>query len=105
MTLLIEMRFEKKEIDLDFKYDEYRILGLVQMISIEQNVWLCRWQHIVKKKDEKWYAEKWLIEVNDLEEKRDQYSNVLMQDFSILIQFIFFSSLESESLRLKISFF
>ena len=99
------MRFEKKKTDFDFKYDEYRILDFVQIISIEQNVWLCRWQHTVKRKDEKWYAKKWLTEMNDLEKRKNQYSNVFMQNFSILIQFIFFSSLESENLRLKISFF
>ena len=98
------MRFEKKKTDFEFRYDEYKILDLVQMVSVEQNVWFCRWQHTVKKENEKWYTKKWLAEMNDLEEKKDQYSNVLMQDFSILIQFIFFSSLESESLRLKISF-
>ena len=98
------MRFGKKKTDFDFRYDEYKILDFVQMISIEQNVWFCRWQHIVKKKNEKWYAEKWLTEMNDFEEKKNQYSNVFMQDFSILIQFIFFSNLESENLRLKISF-
>ena len=111
MILSIKMRFERKEIDQNFEYNEYRISDLVQMISIEQNVWFCRWQHIVKKMKNDMQKNDWLkwtiskrkkITSDDWISFR-QYSNVFMQNFSILISF--FSSLEIESLRLKIFFF